>query len=145
MVALAVLLVVEGVSGIAGGAVFLLDTSGGIYGVPPNLLDSTPIGDYTLPGIWLIVAMGCYPIVVALALLREPNWRLIQPIERRFGIRWPWAATLLFGLGLLGWIVLELYYMGSGDLLHVVYGGIALLVIGLLFLPSVRTHYGNRQ
>lgn len=115
-----------GVRGLAGGGQFILVPSGDVVGVSTTVLEPTPVNDFLLPGLFLFVALGIVPLVVADGLYR--------------GQRWARTGAIAVGVLLTGWAILEGLVLGVGarlQPLNLVYG------IGLVVLaasPAVRAH-----
>lgn len=120
---------VLGVTGLAGGAQFLLDPSGGIVGIPTSELAGSPFQHFLVPGLLLFTVLGVYPLVVLFALARARAWA--------------WPATVSVGLALVVWIVVEGFVIGFGERMqypHLVQG--VAIVLGAL-VPSVREYCGR--
>jgi hypothetical protein len=60
-----------GVRRIGGGAAMLADPSGVSMGLLPDLLDSLPLTNFILPGLFLVIVMGILPIGIAWGLWRR--------------------------------------------------------------------------
>ncbi len=116
-----------GVRGLVGGGQFILVPSGDVIGVSTTVLAPTPVRDFLVPGLFLFVGLGLFPLVSAYGLYR--------------GHRWAWSGTLVVGVALACWAVVEGLVLGFGErlqYLNLVYG-IGLVV--LAFSPVVRAHY----
>ena len=137
---LALLVGLQGVSGIGGGAVLVLDPSGSLLGMPLSVLRRGPFVDFLLPGAILLLVLGVFPAVTAVALWRRPRWRALGPVERAFGEHWSWVGAGAVGVGLLVWLAVELWAVGSSSLL-VGYGLLAAAILTLALMPSTRRHY----
>ena len=125
VVVLAGLHVFLGVRGVLGGVQFIIDPSGGIVGVSPSLLTGTPVSDFLVPGIVLLVGFGVFPLAVASLLVRGEDRA--------------WIASLAVAVGLLGWVVLEGVLMGFGERLQYPNAIHAMVMVLLSLLPAVRT------
>ena len=125
--ALIVLLLLLGLGGIGGGIPMLLDPSGASMGLPPGLLDSLPINNFILPGLFLIVVMGFIPFVFAYGLWKHE--------------RWAWLGTLGQGVLLVLWICFQFILWGEPIAIQYIYlgWGIVLLVLG--WLPGTRREF----
>lgn len=117
--------VVLGLSALLGGFMLVMDPSGAALSIPLDYLEGSPFTDYLIPGIILFVAFGIGSFVVLYAIYR----RLV----------WAWYGAVSLGLGQVIWIAVEMLIMGELQLLHVVYGLLGLVLVGLALLPSVRT------
>jgi len=68
------LLILLGLSGLAGGAAMVADPSGAEMGLSVSMLEGLPIANFVLPGLFLIVVMGAVPLVVAFGVWRRMTW-----------------------------------------------------------------------
>jgi hypothetical protein len=100
---------------------------GGVYGiggaedVPTDLLNGTPFGDFLIPSLILLVAVGGSSLLAAMAVFRRH--RLARPVA--FG-----AGTVL-----LGWMAVQLAFIGYVSWMQptaVVVAFLVLVLTGLL-------------
>lgn len=104
---------------------------------PDSWLDALPaIDSWVLPGLVLGAGFGLGSLVTAYGMLRRPR---PSPVRHLAGHHWPWAVTILLGLGMIAWIGLEIAYLPDRSWLEAVYGavGVALVVPAL---PPVSRH-----
>ena len=102
------------------------DPSGRAVGLPLDWLDGTPFDDYFIPGLILFTVLGLFPLAVAWALWRRH--------------RWARGGSLLVGLALVVWILVEILMVGyqPEPPLQAIYGFLGLLILGLAATRSVR-------
>jgi hypothetical protein len=82
-----------GANALWGGVMLMADA----WRMPTDWLRHSPFDDWFLPGLALIVLIGGSQLVAAVALL----------LRRR----WARTASLLAGIGLIGWIVVQLAWL----------------------------------
>ena len=125
---LVVLLVFQGLSGLAGGVALSLDPTGTGIGLDPAWLDGSPFPDYGVPGVFLLVVLGLGPLGAALLVIRDSPWA--------------WSAALLTGLVLVAWILVEIGIVGlqMRPPLQLVYGLLGVGITALALHPTVREH-----
>ena len=115
---------------IGGGVTLLADASGKTLGLQP-LIPYLPFNlhDFALVGVWLIAVFGVLPIILAAGL-----WK---------GKRWAWKVALGLGAVLILWIVAEvfLFYSFGFTYFYPLIGGIGLITVILLYLPSTRVSF----
>lgn len=120
------LLFFQGVSGLYGGGMLVVDPTGVGLEMPPGLLDGSPFADYLIPGLILLAILGFFPLVVFYGLLRRKAWS--------------WLGAVMVSLALIIWITAQIAIVGyqSDPPLQLIYGlvGVALLILSQL--PSVR-------
>ncbi|WP_311173140.1 hypothetical protein [Halobellus ordinarius] len=120
------LLGVLGVRGLLGGGQFLLSPSGAIIGVPTSVLAPTPVETFLLPGLFLFVALGVLPLVVAAGLYDGRSWARGGAI----------AVAILLGT----WAIVEGFVLGFGERLQYVNLVQSVGMLSLAVAPSVREH-----
>mgnify|MGYP006297975655 CR=1 FL=1 len=107
--------------GAVGGAVgMFLDPAGTTSGLDVALAD-LPVPSLVLPGVALLLVNGVLPAAVAIGALRRAPWA-------------PWGH-LVVGVALLGWLLVQFWFIGGGhwlQALYVVWG----LAITALALPA---------
>lgn len=132
--AVVTLLILLGVSAMAGGVEMLLDINGGTY-LPQSWLGALPMIDtFLLPGLVLLFVFGIGSLTTAYGMARRPQWQWLRGFERVTGHHWSWTATALLGVGQLLWITIELIYLPGLSWLQVVYG---LIGLGLALSPWI--------
>ncbi len=115
---------------ISGGSILLDDPSGRSVGIQP-IISHMPfdLQDFFLVGVWLVAVYGVLPAILAVGL-----W---------FGKRWAWLGALGLGATVLTWIFAEIYlfYSFGFTIFYPLVGGIGLLTIVVLYLPSTRRYF----
>jgi len=112
-------ILVQGLSGVAGGLGLASDPSGARVGLHLAWLEGTPFTDYLVPGVILCFVLGVFPLVVAWGLWVRRSWA--------------WYGSLIVGMSLAIWIVVEILMIGykPAPPLQVIYGLLSLLILGL--------------
>lgn len=132
------LLIVLGVTALAGGAGLVFGLGGGQQLVPAEWLESLPlIHSWVVPGLVLGIGFGLGSLFVAYGMIRQPDWGWTRIIEDATGHHWSWIGTILIGVGHIVWIGLELVYLPF-SFLHPLYGAVGVALVLLPLLPSVR-------
>jgi hypothetical protein len=124
---LLVLLVLQGVGGIFGGAALVLSPSGDLLQMPTSYLDGSPFSDYLIPGLLLLTVLGVFPLVVAAGLWRRRPWA--------------WFGAFAIGCALVIFEIVEYAMIGS-DPQQAVWGSIGVLIAACCIAPSVQRYSG---
>ena len=121
------LLLLQGISGLAGGISLVLGPKGEILKMPVSYLDGSPFADYRVPGLILLLVLGVFPLAALVGLwLRRP---------------WAWYAAFAVGCGLLIWILVEVTIIPF-DMLQVIFGAVGALITMVTLLAPVRRYCG---
>lgn len=133
------LLLLHGVSAVGGGGVFLADPTGELAGMDTSMLTRTPFTTFRWPGALLAVGLGIPALVTAIGLSRRTVVRAAAPLERASGQHWSWAGSIVVGVTLVIWIVVQLWLLDERTVLQPLMLGIGLALAGLPLAPPVRS------
>lgn len=120
-----------GVSAVYGGLILMLERADEPLGLPLEWLDDTPFQDYLVPGVTLFTVFGIGSFVVVFGILTRRAWA--------------WIAAVGLGVAQIGWIGIEMFLLRMIHPLHVVYGGLGVVLVSLATRPSVREYLANRE
>jgi hypothetical protein len=116
-----------GITALFGGGTLVLDPTGGAMGMPLNWLEGTPFPNYLVPGLILFSVLGLGSFVVLYGIVRRRAWAR--------------TGTIALGVALVGWIVTQILLIQLLHVLHAIYGGLGVALIGLALHPSMRTYF----
>ena len=129
-----------------GGAVgayhFISDPTGVSIGMEKELA-LLPVPNYTLPGIFLLVVMTLTPLFLTFGLIAKPNISFIQALLRFAPYHWAWTGTVLLGVILMLWLVVEAYFIGIIAPIQYVTAINGLLILVLPLIPSIKKYYSR--
>lgn len=125
-----VLLALESISAIAGGAMLMLDPSGGRIGLPLAFLKGTPFAHYFIPGLFLFLCNGVLGLITVVF-----TWKN-APIHPQL--------LFLQGSVLLGWLGIQLWLNPAFFLPHL---HLPLFLISFLCIGygSQRVFFGEKS
>lgn len=130
--------VVLGLGGLYGAMSFITNPSGGSMGMDVSMLRGF-MNTYLPFGIFLLLAFGIAPLVLAWALLARPRW--FPDITRATGRDWAWVVTLVMGAGLLVWMAGQFIIMGYQAPIQAFTTFLGAVITLLSLVPSVRQYY----
>jgi hypothetical protein len=123
------------IGGFVGGVSFIVDRTGASLGARLSFLDRTPVGDFLLPGLFLL---GVYAIG-SLILMAGLTWRFspgpLRRLNRWIGFHWSWAGTMLIGVVLIAWILYEFTIFSDRMLLQPILIGVGVLMVAIPLPP----------
>jgi hypothetical protein len=135
-------LVFLALGGFSGGIPLLADPANGGYLEFGDLLPLLPVPDLILPGLFLLVVMGLYPLLLAYALIARPNWGWVDRLFQWSKHYWAWTGSLILVAIIAIWLVYEGWLVGWWPITY------ATAVIGFFILlfaitPSVRKYFAH--
>lgn len=123
----------QALSGLGGGVFLVADPTGETLKLPLSFLKNSPFSDYLIPGIILFTVLGVYPLIVTAGL-----WK------RKY---WGWLGSVLLGVALLIWIIVEIIIIGyqPNPPLQLIYGILGIVILVMTSLSSVKKFYSARK
>lgn len=134
-----ILLVLALGGGLYGGTIMLVDPTGNLLGVA-DVLPLLPVSNFILPGIFLFVVMGLFPLALVFGLITRPNWSWLDSYFGWSRFAWPWTLTIALVVILCIWLAIEGLYMGFFPITYVT-AVLGLFILLFALLPSVRNFY----
>jgi hypothetical protein len=141
---LVVLHIFLGISAIAGGALLIVKTDGTLLGMEPGWLSGSPFSNYLIPGIFLFVVNGAFPLLVAAGLLFKAALKWMNRFNIYKQQHWAWTCSLFTGIIVIGWIIIQ-QFMTAYFWLQPCIATVGLLIIICTMLPAVMNYYQNEK
>ena len=118
----------------------LADPVSGGYLQFEDLLPLLPVSNFILPGLFLLIFMGIFPLVIAYALIFRPTWSWADKALNWSKHYWAWTATLVLVAGIAIWLGYEGWLVGWWPITTITaVQGILILLFAVI--PSVRKFY----
>ncbi len=127
--------------GLYGGLAMLTDPTGNSLQVA-DVLPLLPVPNYILPGIFLLVVMGLFPLLLSYALIARPNWPWVNSLFQWSKHYWAWTATIIFVAIIAIWLAVEGLLIGFFPITFIT-AVVGLLILLFTLVPGVRKFYAN--
>lgn len=75
------LILFQMISAVPSGFVMIIDPSGGILGLPLEILVDSLFKDFLIPGLFLFIVLGIFPLVTLYGLLKRNRSLLADKIN----------------------------------------------------------------
>jgi len=131
----------QAISGLAGGIGLTFSPSGESIGMPISMIENTPFTNFLIPGIFLLVILGIFPLILGYAMIKEPKWNWPNKLNVYNNFHYLWAYSLYLGLILVSWIIIQVYLVGGENILQLIYGLLGALIIIVSLFPQVMKYY----
>ncbi len=127
-----------------GGIGFLRDTSGAALGMDLSYIKGSIFPNYLVPGLFLLLVLGIFPLVVVWALLSRPRWKWATDINPVKHIHWAWTAAVLVGVLLILFEIVEAVVLGGFVFfLQQLMFAVGIVIVLAALLPGVRRYYAE--
>ncbi len=119
-----ILLLFNAIGALPAGFLFIIDPSGSKMGMTTAQLAHSPFTNFLIPGIVLFLVNGVYSSITAYACYKKYPYAPIM--------------TMIQGILLIGWILIQIAMLQMLDPLHYIMGtvGLMLLVCGYLLYKN---------
>jgi len=138
---LSVCLVFVAIGGFYGGISMLQDPNGSPMKMPVDYLKNTIFQNFTIPGLFLIGVWGIGSFVMLYILWARPKLPFLTRLTSWSHEYWGWDLLVLMGVGLLVWLVYQLFTIPEMAPIQVVMFVIAFILIGVPLLRPLRVYY----
>lgn len=142
---LMILISFQAISAVPAGLILIIDTTGEKLGLPIRMLNGTPFKDFLIPGLFLLILLGLFPILIVYGLLKKPNSKLADKMNLYKNQHWAWTFSYYLGLLLVVWINMQLFFIKDWGMLHFVYSMLGVLIIVVTLLPDVKSYYAMKS
>ena len=131
----------QGLTGLIGGAMMVAGVN-----LPPDAwLDGIPFSSWFWPGMILGVGLGVAPLIIAYGLVTRPEVSWLAALEQRADHHWSWVASIGLGIGLIAWIITELFLLPEMSVLQPTYLIVGIGILVAATSPHVHARYRLRD
>jgi hypothetical protein len=130
---------------LVGGVSFVVDRTGSGLGARPSWLEETPVSDFLLPGLFLLVVYGIGSAILMAGLAWRFSPGPLGRLDRWLGYHWSWAGTLVVGAVLIAWILYEFTIIPEVIVLQPILILVGILMVSIPVLPSMRQRYRTEK
>jgi len=133
----------QAISAIPAGFSLIFDPSGNNLGLPIEMLKHSPFSNYLIPGLFLFIVLGIFPMITFYGLIKKNKFKLAKKINLYKEYHWSWTFSHYLGLLLILWINMQLFFIREFSMLHFIYAMLGVLIIVITHLPSTKKYYKN--
>ena len=131
------------ISAVPAGWSLISDPSGCNLGFSTEMLKNSPFHDFLIPGLFLFIVLGIFPIIIFFVLIKKTKFNLADKINLYKKYHWSWTFSYYLGILLVLWINMQLIFLKEFSIIHFVYSMIGVLIILITLLPSTKEYYRN--
>ena len=126
--------------GFSGGIPMLADPTQGGYLQFADLLPLLPVSNFVLPGLFLLVGMGLFPLLLIFALIVRPDWNWVEKLFQWSKHYWAWTATLILVLIIAVWLAYEGWLLGWWPITYAT-AVMGFFIFLFAMMPRVQKYY----
>lgn len=136
---LTVLLIILAIGAIPAGLSLIIDPTGAGIGLPLSTLEFSPFRNFLVPGLFLFLILGLFPVIIVYGLLSQKQLAWFNRINPDKKEHWALAYSFYTGLILILWISTQLLMGVTHDILHFAYTLLGILIVILSKLSATRS------
>jgi hypothetical protein len=91
------LLAILSIGGFVGGVAFVTDPTGASLGAQLAWLEKTPVSDFLLPGLFLLIVYAIGSVVLIGGLVWRPAPGVLGRVDATLHHHWAWVGTIAMG------------------------------------------------
>ena len=129
------------ISALAGGWGLISDPTGANLGFTTDMLQYAPFSNFMIPGLFLFVVLGVFPLMVQIGLVKKHGFKLAEKMNPYPNYHWSWTFAYFIGLLLIVWINMELLWIRAFHNLHFFYSMLGVLIVFVAQSPRVKKDY----
>ena len=126
--------------GFLGAYGFISDPTGSSMDMD-SALPLLPIPDYTLPGIFILLAFFIFPLLLIYGLFTRQEWKSFQELAKWSNHHWAWVGSVILGIGLGIWLLVQAALIGFTAPIQRITALLDLSILITALMPSTRTFY----
>ncbi|GAA4941095.1 hypothetical protein GCM10023314_12550 [Algibacter agarivorans] len=142
---LILLIAFQVISAVPAGWALISDPSGETLGLPIILLNQAPFDNFLIPGLFLFFILGLIPLLILYGLITKKELKFFQKINIYKNHHWSWTFSYYFGLVLIVWINMQLYFRIGFDILHLIYSMLGICIVFTSHLPATKAYYRTNK
>jgi len=127
--------------GLVGGTAFVTDPTGASIGARLTWLEKTPVSDFLLPGLFLLVVYVLGSLALIAGLLWRPAPGVVRRLDAALHHHWAWVGTIAMGATLVAWILYEFTIFPERMVLQPLLLCVGAAMVALCAAPSIRRYY----
>jgi len=126
--------------GLVGGVAFVTDPSGASIGARLAWLQETPVSDFLLPGLFLLLVYAIGGVLLIAGLVWRPAPRVLRRLDGALHHHWAWVGSIAMGATLVAWILYEFAIFSDRMVLQPILLCVGLAMVAICAAPSLRRY-----
>jgi len=132
------------INGLGGGIVFMIKPDGSMMGMTTDWLAKTPFSNFLIPGIFLFLLNGVFPLITLVGLISRKENRLFNSVNIFADKHWSWTFAIYSGIITITWIIIQ-QLITNFFVLQPIITSIGLLIIVFNLMPRVQKCFGRNK
>ncbi|PKV50623.1 hypothetical protein ATE84_2686 [Aquimarina sp. MAR_2010_214] len=137
------LILFQMISAIPSGWLMIIDPSGNKLGIPIKILKHSPFSNFLIPGLFLFLVLGIFPLIVFYGLVRKNKLLILEKINLYKNYHWPLAFSYYVGVLIILWINIQLLFIKEFHVYHFIYSMLGVVIVFIAQLPSTKKNYSK--
>lgn len=106
-----------------------------------EVLPRLPVPDYTLPGLFLFIVMGVFPLLLTFGLIRLPAWNRADSLSAWSRHYWAWTGSVGVGIVLVVWLAVQGYLIGFQWPIQYITFANGILIVLVAMIPVIEMYF----
>ncbi len=137
---LSLLLLFLSVGAMYGGGSLILSPDGSLLQMDPEWLGLIPFSSFLVPGIFLFMLLGIFPLFALVGLLFRKKNRIFNFLNIYPEKYWGWTFSLYSGIICIFWIIIQ-QLLAEYFILQSIIAAIGVLIVVFSLMPRVQKFY----
>ena len=135
------LIAFQAISALPVGLSLIINPTGKGIGIPLELLRESPFDNFFIPGLFLFIVLGLFPVLILYGLQTKKYFKTAQKLNLYNNYHWSLSFSYYLGFILILWINMQLLFRIGFHVFHFIYTMVGLLIIFISHLPATKNDF----